>query len=171
VRDAHIESERPGDSQSPRTGQQPGAGAKVRNSPATPRPASETPRRGIQQGAHGNADRVHSSLLNSQARGLLAHKTGRPLDSNRAVTTGLSPPGAGNDGLALRRAGNGRGASAATPAASKRNALPVPRLATAPKNSAIGGPRVQSAGRLDGAVVGRTNHNAAIDGTQFRPRF
>lgn len=180
IRDAHINSERPADPRSPRTGEQPGAGSKVRNSTEAPRAASETPQRGIQQGAHGNADRVHSSLMKSRALGRLAHKTGRPLDSNRAAINGLSPPragddalarpGAGNDGLALRRAGNGGGANAATPAASI-NALPVPKLATAPRNSAIGGPRRQSVGRLDGAVIGRTNHNAAIDGTQFRPRF
>jgi len=171
--DAHTKSERPGDAASPRTGEQPGAGAgsKVRNSPAAPRPASETPQRGIQQGAHGNADRVHSSPLNNQTRGRPARQSGRPLASNRAATNGLAPSRAGNNGLAPPRAGNGGGASAATPAASKRNALPVAKLATAPRNPAIGGPHTQSAGRLDGAVVGRANHSAAIDGTQFRPRF
>jgi hypothetical protein len=191
VRDAHIKSERPGDARTPRTGEQAGAGSKDRNSAAAERPASETPQRGIQQGASGgSADRVHSSLMKSQGRRGVARQTRRPLDSNRAATNGLSSPragnnglsppragndglvrpGAGNDGLALRRAGNGGQASAATPAASM-NALPVPKLATAPRNSAIGGPRAQSAGRLDGAVVGRANHSGAIDGTQFRPRF
>jgi hypothetical protein len=192
VRDAHIKSERPGDAQSPRTGEQPGAGSKVRNSSETPRPASETPQRGTQQGASGGvADRAHSSLMKSQARGHLARQTVRHLDSNRAATNGLAPPRAGsdalatpragndtlappragNDGLAAPRAGNVGAAGAAFPAASKRSALSVPKLATAPRNSAIGGPRPQSAGRLDGAVMGRTNHSAAIDGTQFRPRF
>jgi hypothetical protein len=45
------------------------------------------------------------------------------------------------------------------PGASKPKAMPVP----------IGGPRVQS--RLGSAEMGRANHSAAIDGTQFRRRF
>jgi hypothetical protein len=62
-------------------------------------------------------------------------------------------------------------ARAATSAAATPDAWHVPKLATMPGKSAIGGPRAQNRGRLEGATVGRTNHSAALDGGQFRRRF
>jgi hypothetical protein len=161
VRDPRIKSERTGDLQSPRTGAEVSAGSKARNSAAVaPRRAFETPQRGIHQGASSRADRVHSPM-NTQARGRLARQTSRPSGSNRASS----------GGPALRRPGSVGSASAPTLGASKRNVLPLPKLTTAPRNSAIGRSRVQSVGLLGGAGVGRTNHSVAIDGTQFRRKF
>lgn len=126
-----------------------------------PRTKSERP--GDPQSLRTSAQPGASSKGRSAAavptRARLAGQTSRPLGSNRAAS------------LPLRGPGSVGTASAATPAASKRNALPAPKLTTVPRNSAIGGPRAQSVGRLGGAAVGRTNHSPAIDGTQFRPRF
>jgi hypothetical protein len=116
--------------------------------------------RAIHQSASPNAERLHS-LLNTQARGHLARQPGRPTGSVRAATGGLGVRGP-----------NGVGAAGSPKlAASKRGASPVPKLTATPRNSAIGGPRVQSVGRLGGAVIGRTNHSAAIDGTELRHKF
>jgi hypothetical protein len=89
-------------------------------------------------------------LLNTQARGRPAGQTSRPIGSNRAA---IGVPGLGG------------------PGASKRNAVPVPKATAVTTNSPIGGPRAQTIGRLGGPAVGRTNHSAAIAGTQFRPKF
>jgi hypothetical protein len=161
VPDPRIKSKRTGDLQSPRTGARESSGWKGQNSATQgPHRASETPQRGIHQGASGSGNRAHS-LMNPQAQGRLARPTSDPGGLNRA----------GSAGPGLRRPGNVGAASAPTFAASKRNALPVPNLTPFPRNSAIGGPRVQSGGRLGVTGVGRTSHGAVIDGTQFHPKF
>ncbi len=165
VRDSRITSERTGAPEQPRGGAQPSAGAKVRNSVAmAPRRGLATPPHGIHPGANGSADRVRS-LMNRQVRGHLASQARGPIGSNRAAA----------DRLGLPRPNSVGAATAPTLAASKHNALPV-TAAAATRNSSIGGPQVQSSGRLGGAAVartavGRSNHSAAIDGTQFHRKF
>jgi hypothetical protein len=60
-------------------------------------------------------------------------------------------------------------------ALSKATALPkamaLPKETPLTRNASIGGPRVQSSGRLGGTSVGRTNQSAAISGTQFHRKF
>ena len=114
-----------------------------------PRRGVVTQQHGIHQSAGGGADRVRAPP-NTQARGRPARPISRSIGSNRAAA---GVPGLGG------------------PGASKRNAMPVPKATAATRNSPIGGPRGQSIGRLGGAVVGRTNHSVAIDGTQFRRKF
>jgi hypothetical protein len=160
-RDPLIKSKRSGVPQPPRTGAQPSAGSNGRTSAeVASRRGLETPQPGIQQRASGSADRVHS-LMSTRARGYLVRQTSRPIGSNHAAAGGLG----------LRRPGSARAVNATTPPESKRNALPVPRLTTMPRNSAIGGPRVQSVGRLGGPALGRANRSAPIDGTQFHRKF
>jgi hypothetical protein len=118
----------------------------------TPRRASATPQ-GVHQSGAGSAERLHS-LLNKQARGHLARQPGRPVGSIRAATGG---PGVGRPAL--------------KPAISKRSALPLPKLTPMPRNAPIGGPRVQSAGRLGSAAIGRINRSGAMDGMQFHHKF
>jgi len=55
--------------------------------------------------------------------------------------------------------------------ASQRNTIPVPPMTAPASIYLISGPRVQTSGRLGGAMVRRTNHGAAIDGTQLRRKF
>jgi hypothetical protein len=151
ARGTGIKSEHPGDLRPPRTGAQSSAVSSGRNSAgAAPRPGFAAPQHGIHQSAGASVGRVRAPL-NTQPRGRPAGQTSRPIGPNRAAT-GI--PGLGG------------------PGASKRNAMPVPKAtAVAAGNSQIGGPRVQSIGRLGGAAMGRTNHSAAIDGTQFRRKF
>ena len=160
--DGHrIEAERTGDLESPRNGARPRAGSQGRNSAAaSPRRAPETPQRGVRQGAGGSTERLHSPL-NTQAGGHLARQPSRPMGSIHGATGSLGvrgPIGAG-------------AAGAPKPAASKPGASPLPKLTAMPKNSALGAPRFPSVGRLGGAVIGRTNHSPAIDGTEFRRKF
>jgi hypothetical protein len=130
-------------------------------SAASPGFSSPKPKPGPGRAVDGNAIRLHA-LLNAQARGHLAHQpAGRPIGSTRARTGALGarvPYGTGEAGQP-------------TLADSKRTALPAAKLTAIPRNSAIGGPHVQSSGRLGGPVASRTNHGAAIDGTQLRRKF
>lgn len=57
------------------------------------------------------------------------------------------------------------------PKASERRGMPVPPATAVARNFLISGPRGQTGRRLGGAVVGRTNHNAVIDGTQLRRKL
>jgi hypothetical protein len=122
--------------------------APVRDTPAKSERAGERrpPRTGTQSSAR-------SKGLNPAAfapRRGFDTPAGRPMGSNRAAV-GVPVPG--------------------SPGASKRNAMPVPKATAVTTNSPIGGPRVQTIGRLGGPAVGRTNHSAAIDGTQFHRKF
>jgi hypothetical protein len=149
LRDTPIKSKRTGVRSPPRMGARSSAVSKGGNSgAAAPRRGFETPRQGIQS-AGGSADRVRA-LLNTQARGRPAGQTSRPMGSNLAA---IGAPGLGG------------------PGASKRSVMPVPKATAATTNFPTAGPRVQTIGRLGGPAVGRTNHSAAIDGTQRRPRF
>jgi len=148
VRDTRINSGRIGDRIPPRTRAQSSAVSKAQNSAAVaPRRGFKTPLRGMQQSAGAGADHGRA-LLNSQARGRPAGQTGRPI-SNGAATT--IPTGG--------------------PVASKRNVMPVTKPTALTRSAPLGGPRVQSIGRLGGPAVGRTNRSAALDGTQFRRKF
>jgi hypothetical protein len=126
----------------------------------SPRRGSVMPRRGTGQAASGNAERLHA-LQNAQARGRFVRHPGRPVGSTHAATGALGVRGP----YGVRAAGQ------STLAASNRTVSPAPRLTATPRDSTIGGPHVQSAGRLGGPVIGRTNHSAAIDGTEFRRKF
>ena len=149
VRDTPIKSQRTGVRKPPRTGARSSVVSKGGNSAAAaPRRGFETPQQGMRS-AVGSADRVRA-LLNTQARGRTGAQASRSLGSNLAA---IGVPGLGG------------------PGASKRSAMPAPKAAAVTTNFPIGGPRVQTTGRLGGPPVGRTNHGAAIDGTQFRPRF
>jgi hypothetical protein len=151
ARGTGIKSERPDDLRPPRTGAHSSAVSGGRNSAAVPpRRGFVMPQHGIHQSAGGSAGRVRAPL-NTGPRGRPARQTSRPIGSNRAAT-GVPALGGG-------------------PGASKRNPMPVPKATALAGNSQLGGPRVQSIGRLGGAAVGRTNHSAAIDGTQFRRKF
>jgi hypothetical protein len=121
------------------------------------RTRSVMPQRG--RAAGGSAERLHA-LLNAQARGRLAHQPGRPIGSTRAAT-----------GVPGVRSSYGVGAAGQPKLVSKRTASPAPKLTATPRDSAIGGPHVQSAGRVGGPVVGRTHHSAVIDGTALRRKF
>jgi hypothetical protein len=160
VRDPRLKSEHRGDPQSTRTGAQPSAGSKGRNSAAAPRRAFETPQRGMHPSSSANADRL-KALMNMQARGHSARQTGRPLGTRGAM--------AGGGGL--RRPGSMGAAGVPTLAAAKRNALPAPKLTMVPRNPALGGPHLQSGGRLGGTIMGGANRSAAIDGAQVRRKF
>jgi hypothetical protein len=176
VRDTRIKPERTGDLRPPGKGAQPTAGSTARNSTAvaprrglvtpqstlvrphstfvtphsfvTPHRAFVTPQNGVSQGVGVGADRV-GALRSTQAQSRPGPQTSQPFGANRAATgvPGLDGPGV-----------------------SKPNAL-LPKTTAMTRNSAIGGAREQSLGRLDGAAVGRTNHSAAIDGSQFRRKL
>jgi hypothetical protein len=137
-------------------GAQPGVGSKDSNlTPATPRRISATPQRGLAQGSGAGAKRLHSPL---QARGPVAHPPVHTQGSIRAANSGQRARGA-----------NGLGAANSPKlAALKASALPAPKLTAIPRNSAIGGPRAQIGGRIGGAAISGTNHNAIINGTEFR---
>jgi len=138
-----------------RSGAQPNAGSKGRNSPvAAPSRGLQPPQRGTPQMAGGSAHDVHS-LLNTQTRGRVSRQASRPIGSNRAAAGGRE----------LRAPGSMGSPSASTLPALKRNVI------AAPRSSAIGGPRVQSAARLGGAPGGRTNHSMGVDGTQLHRKF
>jgi hypothetical protein len=176
VRDTRLKSERSGDLRPTQRGAQPTAGSTARNSTAvaprrglvtpqstlvrphstfvtphsfvTPHRAFVTPQNGVSQGVGVGADRV-GALRSTQAQSRPGPQTSQPFGANRAATgvPGLDGPGV-----------------------SKPNAL-LPKTTAMTRNSAIGGAREQSLGRLDGAAVGRTNHSAAIDGSQFRRKL
>jgi hypothetical protein len=150
VRDRRIKSERIGDRRPPWSRAQPNAVSKARTWAAVaPRRGIEKLQRRVYPSVGGGAEPVRA-LLNTQARGRPGRQSSRLIGSNDA---------------AIGVAGLGG------PAASKRNALPVAKATAMARNSPIGGPRVQSIGRLNGAALGRTNHSAVIDGTQFRGKF
>jgi hypothetical protein len=149
ARDTRIKSESTGDRRPAQRGAQSSADSKGRNSAAVaPRRSFETPQHGMHQSAGGGADRIRA--LNTQTRGRPAGQTSRPMGSNGAA------PGV---------------PALDVPGASKRYAMPVPKAAAVTTNSRIGGPRMQSMGRLGGPAMGGTNHSAAIDGRQFRRKF
>jgi hypothetical protein len=146
ARDTRTKAERTGDVRPPRTGAQSSAVSNARNSAAVaPRPSLVAP----QHRAGGSAGRVLAPSI-TQAGGRSARQTSGSTSSNRGAAGILGMGG---------------------PGTSKRAAMPVPIAAVMARNSPIGGPRVQSVGRLGGATVGRANHSAAIDGTQFRRKF
>lgn len=147
TRDSSSKAVRTGDLESSQTGVRT-RGSSIRRDAAeavSPRGGSVMPQRGIGRATGGNAERLHT-LLNAQARGRVARQPGRPIGSTRA---------AGQPKLAV----------------SKRTPSPAPKLTAIPRDSEVGGPHVQSIGRLGGPVIGRTNHSALIDGTTLRRKF
>jgi hypothetical protein len=161
TRDTSNKAGHTGALESTQTGVRTGGGSKGRDAAmaVSPRHGSVMLRRGTGQAASGSAERLHA-LLNAQARGRLAHQPGRPIGSTRAAT-----------GVPGVRSSYGVGAAGQPKLVSKRTASPAPKLTATPRESTIGGPHVQSAGRVGGPVVGRTNHSAAIDGTELRRKF
>ena len=160
LRDPRLQSAHRGEGQTARTGAQPRAGSTGRTSAAAPRRTLETPQPGMHPSSSANAERLHT-LMNMQARGHLARQTGRALGTRAAITGGVAP----------RRPGSMGAAGTPTLTASKRNALPAPKLTVVPRNTALGGPHLQSGGRLGGTTVGGANRSAAIDGAQVRRKF
>ena len=123
----------------------------------SPRRGSVMPQRGIGRAAGGNAGRL-PTRLNAQARGRVAPQRGRLRGSTRAASGGP-----------VERSSQGVGAVGAPKlAVSNHTPSPVPNQTAIPRASALGGPHVQSVGRLGGPVIGRTNHNAVINGTELR---
>jgi hypothetical protein len=187
--------QRAGDPGSPRSRARTGDASKGRDAAAadSSRRSSVAPqpgagKAGIGQAGRGNADRLHS-MLNTQARGHLARQHGGPVGSTRGATGGADvhgPQGVNTAGQSKLAASNGAAAPAAVPAGQSKlvansaaslaarpagapsiAASPAARLAATPRGSAIGGPRVQSAGRVGGPAITRTTHGATIDGTQL----
>jgi hypothetical protein len=144
----------------PTTIARPGVGS---NSTAAPlRRGSAAPQPGIRQGV-GGAKGLRSPL-NTPARGPVARRPVQALGSIPAASGGPGLHGPSGFGAAGRF-----GAAGPTQlAALKPGALPAPAFKSIPRNSAVGGPRVQNLGRLGGAVIGGATHTAVIDGSALR---
>jgi hypothetical protein len=162
VRDPRIKPQRAGDPQALQSGAQPNAGSQKGRNPGVVAPSRgfKSPQRGTPQVSEVSAHDVRS-LLNTQTRGRVARQTSRPIGSNRAAAGGRE----------LRAPGSMTSPSASTRAALTHNASPAPKLTAAPRASALGGPRVQSAGRIGGAPGGRASHSIGVDGTQLHRKF
>jgi hypothetical protein len=180
-RTAGAKAGRSGDRGSAQAGARTGVGSKGQGAAVavSPRRGSLTPQGGVAQGAHSNADRLHS-LLNAQAHGRLARKPSRPVGSTRGVTQGPDVrglQGVSPSGQPRLAASNSAAPPAAMPsgqprlAASNSAAPPAARPVATPRNSTIGGPHAQGSARVGGPAIGRTVHNAIIDGSQQHHKF
>jgi hypothetical protein len=166
------------------TGRNPGAAAsRGRDSAAL--------QRGMGQLARPNADRLRS-LLSAQARGRPTRQPSRrPGGPIRAATDGAAAArGLGGAGQAFRptHAASRTAAVASRPTAVASRPMgvasgPAPvgsdiaaRRVTSPsavtralgRGSTSGGPRAPGPGLVGGPAIGRTAHNATIDGAQLR---
>jgi hypothetical protein len=159
-RDTNAKAARADDSESTRLGSAKGAGSKRQDAAvAVPaRRGSLPPPRKVGPLARSNADRLHS-LLSTKARA--ARLPSRPGGSIRTAT--------GN--VAARAPGGASPAHQPTAAAATRAARSATPFRAATPNSTLGGPQVPRPGRLGAPAVGRTAHNASIDGTQLRHKF
>jgi hypothetical protein len=184
--DASTNAQHPGNRGSPQPrartgdaskGRDTAAAASPRRGPVTPPPGAG--KAGIGQAGRGNADRL-GSMLNAQARGPLARQHSRPVASTRgaASSPGLhGPQGTSPAGPPTPAASNGAGPPAAMPAgqpklvASNGAGSPAAKLAATSRGLVIGGPRIQSAGRVGGPAINRTTRGATIDGSQPHHKF
>jgi hypothetical protein len=179
-RNAGAKARRSGDRGSAQAGARTGVGSKGQGAAVavSPRRGSVTPQGGVAQGARSNADRLHS-LLNAQAHGRRARQPS-PVGSTRRVTHGPDVrglQGVSPSGQPRLAASNSAAPPAAMPsgqprlAASNSAASPAARPVATPRNSTIGGPHAQGSARVGGPAIGRTVHNAIIDGSQQHHKF
>ena len=154
-----------------------------RSSSAAPRDTGKA-RRGIDQAARANSDRVRS-LLNRQA--LRPRASGRPRTAvapsrhgaastaAQTIGTGGAPRASSYTGSRAVNPSPGRTNLSQGPASAMRNGAASRATVALPQNSAartgtLGGPRAQEHARLGGPSLGKPAHAAVLDGTQMLRR-
>lgn len=158
-REAGIKADRVGDRELPRTGAPIGGPLKNRHSAddAARLRNSAAQSRGVDNASRIMAD-PRNLLKNAQAN---RHLVPRSVGSTQTGAGGArigGPIGTSPVGQRPR-------------AASTRTTLPAIKAAATPRDSAVGGPRVQALGRIGGPVFSRASHRATLDGTQLHHKF
>jgi hypothetical protein len=129
-------------------------------------PGRVTPASIVGAPALGNANRLHSPLR-ARKPGHVALQLSPSRESTSAATGKLTDGRSFADGR-LRGAATARRPGSIEVNATARAAAPLRAVA---RSATIGGPKSSTSRPLGGATMGRTAHNASIDGTQLHHKF